>query len=100
MEVHPHLALLEEVIDPELGINIVDLGLVYAIRERGDEIAIDLTMTSPACPMAESLLEDIESELEAKLPCQKSFSINLVWEPAWSPARMSDRAKEELGWEP
>lgn len=94
----PLAAALRKVIDPEIGINIVDLGLVYGLHQAGDDVSVDLTMTSPACPLGETIIADIEHELIAVLPEGANVHVNLVWDPPWSPARMSDRARETLGW--
>lgn len=91
-------AALLEVIDPEIGVNIVDLGLVYDIESKTDGWRIALTMTSPACPMGESILEDVHAAIDASLAMGTSVDIDLVWEPPWDPAMMSEAAREALGW--
>jgi metal-sulfur cluster biosynthetic enzyme len=91
---------LRQVIDPEVGVNIVDLGLVYGLDWTDAGVRLDLTMTSPACPMGESILAEAESVLMSKVPEATPISLNLVWEPPWSPELMSDRAREILGWAP
>lgn len=91
--------VLQQVIDPEVGENIVDLGLVYNIEVTDNVARIDLTMTSPACPMGEMLLEDIHATLSQMLPENLTFDINLVWEPPWEPNMMSAEAKQRLGWD-
>lgn len=90
---------LRKVVDPEAGINIVELGLVYALSIDGRAVHVDLTMTSPACPMGEMIVDDARRELEAILPADASVDIRLVWEPPWSPERMSDSARSHFGWE-
>lgn len=90
---------LLRVIDPEVGINIVDLGLVYGLDVRDDFIGIDLTMTSPACPMGEMILEDLHGKIQRDFPDAR-VEVELVWEPPWDPEMMSDRAKSNLGWQP
>lgn len=90
---------LRKVVDPEVGMNIVDLGLVYAIERDCSGVSVDITMTSPACPMGEGILAEAEYELQAVLPDNVPVAVNLVWDPPWSAARMSDRAREILGWE-
>lgn len=90
---------LRRVVDPEVGMNIVDLGLVYDIRRDAQGVSVDITMTSPACPMGEGILAEAEYELQAVLPANVAVAVNLVWEPPWTAARMSDRAREILGWE-
>lgn len=89
---------LRRVVDPEAGINIVDLGLVYDIVQEGEALRIDLTMTSPACPMGEMIVDNVHSELASLLPPALELEVRIVWEPPWSPARMSDSAREHFGW--
>ncbi|MFZ0383131.1 MAG: metal-sulfur cluster assembly factor [Solirubrobacteraceae bacterium] len=90
--------LLRTVIDPELGVNIVDLGLVYHIAtEPQGLVAIEMTLTTPGCPLGGFLDDQIRARL-AQLPQVTDLRIELVWEPPWDPAAMSDAAKEQLGW--
>ncbi|MFA7350849.1 MAG: metal-sulfur cluster assembly factor [Methylotenera sp.] len=89
---------LLQVIDPEVGENIVDLGLVYGIGVSEDVVIVTFTMTSQACPMGEMLLDDIDATLTRLLPSELKFNINLVWEPPWNPDMMSAEAKLRLGW--
>ncbi|OIQ78355.1 hypothetical protein GALL_399400 [mine drainage metagenome] len=91
---------LLQVIDPEIGENIVDLGLVYGIEVDGKAAKVMLTMTSPACPMGEMLLDDIYATLTRMLPSVIEFDLNLVWEPPWNPSMISPEAKQRLGWNP
>ena len=90
---------LRQVVDPEVGINIVDLGLVYGLQRTVDGVRLDLTLTSPACPMGESIAAEAEFVLQECLPPGSVVEINFVWEPPWSPLRMSDKARSTLGWE-
>lgn len=92
------LDTLGTVNDPEIAVNIVDLGLVYdiAISEAKQEVAIKLTLTTPACPLLDELLEEISTKLKA-LPGVKNVKIDLVWEPPWTPDMMSEAAKIALG---
>lgn len=90
--------VLLQVIDPEVGENIVDLGLVYGIEVSGNIAKVTLTMTSAACPMGEMLLDDIHATLTRVLPSGLEFEVNLVWEPPWNPDMMSAEAKQRLGW--
>jgi metal-sulfur cluster biosynthetic enzyme len=90
-------AALREVIDPELGINIVDLGLVMAMSLHGSRLTVDLTMTTAACPIAEVVVEEARRSL-LSVPGLASVDVRLVWEPVWTPERMSDAAKAVLGW--
>jgi metal-sulfur cluster biosynthetic enzyme len=91
---------LRGVIDPEVGMNIVDLGLVYGITISVDKLHIDLTMTTPACPMGEMILDDARRALAPLLPGGVEIELNLVWEPPWNPGKMSESAREHFGWEP
>lgn len=89
---------LSKVIDPEIGENIVDLGLVYGFEIDGSIVKVELTMTSPACPMGEMLLDDIDARLTRALPEEMTFHIHLVWDPPWEPGKISAEAKQRLGW--
>ncbi|HYM01461.1 MAG TPA: metal-sulfur cluster assembly factor [Stellaceae bacterium] len=90
-------AALREVIDPELGYNIVDLGLIYdvAIDERG-AVAIVMTTTSPGCP-ATAALEEGARACAALVPGAAGVDVQMVWQPRWTPARMSAEAKQHFG---
>lgn len=89
---------LRQVIDPEVGINIVDLGLVYRLELTASGVELDLTMTSPACPMGEMIIAEAEAALASCLPPSQNVAIQLVWEPPWSPACMSEEARKHFGW--
>lgn len=89
---------LRTVIDPEMGENIVDLGLVYRVEVLGAVARIDLTMTSPACPMGEMILEDVHAALRELLPAGFEYKVQLVWEPPWEPSMMSDAARRHFDW--
>ena len=90
--------LLRQVIDPEVGVNIVDLGLVYRIETSAAGIRVEMTMTSPACPLGEMIVDEARAVLAAGLPGSGEPDVALVWNPPWEPSMMSDRAKESLGW--
>lgn len=90
--------LLRSVLDPELGVNIVDLGLVYDVAVDGDgTVLIEMTLTTPGCPLGGFLEDQIRACL-MPLPQVRDVLLELVWEPPWEPAAMSDAAKEQLGW--
>ncbi len=91
-------AALRDVIDPEVGINVVDLGLVYDVRVEDGNVSVAMTMTTPACPLGETLIEQAEAAIRQNVPGVKSVTIDLVWDPPWRPSMMSDAAKEQLGW--
>ena len=99
-EVEAIRELLRQVVDPEVGINIVDLGLVYRIDSSPERLLIEMTMTSPACPMGEMIMDDVYAALVAGLPETCAPEIKLVWEPPWDPSRMSKQGKHKLGWSP
>ncbi len=91
---------LKEVYDPEIGVNIVDLGLVYGLDwdEETGQAHVDLTLTSPGCPLGPQIMRDIRhalGELEGVL----QVNVDLVWIPRWRPSMMSDDAKDELGYD-
>ncbi len=87
---------LRHVIDPELGINIVDLGLVYAIAIDGSRVRVVMTMTSPACPLGGYLQDLVDSTVKWRVREVEDVEIVLVWEPAWSPDMMSAEARHQL----
>jgi metal-sulfur cluster biosynthetic enzyme len=91
------LSALKQVVDPELGINIVDLGLVYRAERIGDVVAVRMTMTTPSCPLGEMLLDEVRSALSEKYPQAAQVSVELVWDPPWSAELMSPAARRQLG---
>ncbi|MFF2479632.1 metal-sulfur cluster assembly factor [Paenibacillus sp. NPDC058071] len=87
---------LEEVIDPEVGANIVDLGLIYDIKvDKEDKANIQMTLTMPECPLADVIVKKVE-EATMTVTGIKNVEVHLVWEPRWSPEKMNDRAREEI----
>jgi metal-sulfur cluster biosynthetic enzyme len=87
---------LAGVVDPELSLAITDVGLVYGVDAADDRVAVTITMTSAACPVADIIIEDIERELDAVLPAGRRVDVDLVWDPPWTPERMSERARRFL----
>ena len=87
---------LRQVVDPELFINIVDLGLVYEIERNDREVNVDMTLTSPACPAGPQIMQQSKMVLE-KLDSVDEARIKLVMSPPWSPDRMTDDARDQLG---
>jgi len=87
-----------KVIDPEVGMNIVDLGLVYGVEISPNRLHVDLTMTTPACPMSEIILDDARHALATLVPDGAEIGLSLVWEPPWSTDRLSDHARTHFGW--
>lgn len=90
------LESLKTVIDPEIGLNIVDLGLVYNIQILENEITVTMTLTTPGCPMHSSITDWVKRILSMNFP-NKQIDVNLVWEPRWTPDKMSEDAKQQLG---
>ncbi len=88
------IAALKTVFDPEIPVNIWDMGLIYKIDITPDMVDIDMTFTSPTCPMMEELLAQVQSVVQAVV--DRPVRVNLVWEPAWDLSRMSDAARLEL----
>ncbi len=89
--------MLKTVYDPEVPVNVYDLGLIYKIDVKDDGcVDIDMTMTSPGCPAMEFLMEDVHQKLES-IEGTKDVTVNLVFEPLWNKDMMSDEAKLELG---
>jgi len=87
---------LYEVIDPELGINIMDLGLVYGVGiDEKNNVAITMTLTTPGCPLHDSIKGGVLNRLQ-QIEKTAEVTVDIVWNPAWTPANMSDRAKEML----
>jgi len=82
------LTALREVYDPEIGINIVDLGLIYETRIEDDSVKIKMTLTVPGCPLAQMLVEQARRTVAA-IPGVKNAEVELVWDPPWTPERMS-----------
>ena len=91
-------AALHRVVDPELAMDIVDVGLVYGVALRGNQLQVRVTMTSAACPVTEVIVEDIERELDAVVPPELFIRVDVVWDPPWSPERMSETARSFMGW--
>src|ERR1700755_494940 len=95
---------LKECYDPEIPVNIVDLGLVYAVRIKptevpgtnGEDVEIDMTLTSPGCPSHGDISQSVQRRL-FQLPGIVNVKVEMIWEPAWSPERISPDARKQLG---
>lgn len=87
---------LKKVLDPELNINIVDLGLIYDVREEGGEVEVEMTLTSPGCPLAGEIDRKIRDVVEP-LKGVKKLIIEIVWDPPWNTDMISEEYKAELG---
>ena len=90
---------LRGVDDPEIGVSIVDVGLVYAVEADAERVRVRMTMTSAACPMGEDLVEDARAALARAFPGAPDVEVELVWDPPWTPERMSPEAREFFGWD-
>jgi metal-sulfur cluster biosynthetic enzyme len=91
---------LRQVQDPEAGMSIVDLGLVYGIEVSDAAVCVDLTMTSAACPMADLIVDEVSAAVTSVVPADTKIDVALVRDPPWTPDRMSDLAREHFGWTP
>lgn len=93
------LEALKRVIDPELGINLVDLGLVYDVAIAGADVRVKMTLTTPGCPMHDSLVMGVERALR-RIPGVASAEVELVWSPPWNPNMISSEgmAAMQRGW--
>ncbi len=91
------LDALTRVIDPEIGLNIVDVGLVYRVEAFDDYIEVDFTLTSPGCPLADTIVADIQREVREATGID-DVRTNLVWNPPWSLDFMSEEARLQLGY--
>ncbi|BCL75582.1 hypothetical protein JHS3_13180 [Jeongeupia sp. HS-3] len=91
-------AALANVIDPEVGEDIVAIGLIYDVAVTASTITVAMTMTSPACPMGELILDEVRHALGEIAPAGMTINVDLVWEPVWTPARMSPALRQRFGW--
>ena len=89
---------LKGVIDPEMALDVVELGLVYRIEAAPHVTRARITMTSAACPVTEYIVEEVGHALKAARP-EVPADVELTWDPAWTPERMSDSARSAMGWE-
>ena len=87
---------LRRVKDPDLNLNILDLGLIYAIEVKGPKVKVDMTLTSPGCPSGPEIMMNAEQEIKT-LPGVESVEMNLVWMPFWTPEKMEPRVRAYLG---
>jgi len=89
---------LRQVEDPEAGMNIVDLGLVYGIEVSAGRVDVEMTMTTAACPMADMIVDQARDAIAAIVPEGTAIDVRLVWDPPWTPDRMTGIAREHFGW--
>lgn len=91
---------LFEVYDPELGVNVVDLGLVYNVEiddQRGN-VRVTMTLTTPGCPLHDTLTEAVDRAVHLFAPTARAVEVNLVWEPRWTPDMINEAGRRELSW--
>jgi metal-sulfur cluster biosynthetic enzyme len=90
------LEILRQVVDPEIDCNIVDLGLIYGIRIDGRKVTVQMTLTTPGCPMHESIGWGVKNAL-LNLECIEEAEVQIVWDPPWNPAMMTDEGRARVG---
>lgn len=88
---------LKRVLDPELGLNIVDLGLIYGIEIRGENVKITMTLTTEGCPLHDSIAGGVKSAVK-RVDGVEEVVVDLVWDPPWTPELMSEEARRDLGY--
>lgn len=89
---------LQNCYDPEIPINIVDLGLIYDVQIRDGKVHVKMTLTAPGCPMHSFIAQDVKQQLEEITGVKEAF-VEIVWDPPWTPDRMSQEAKKQLGFD-
>ncbi len=89
---------LRTVLDPEVGENVVDLGLVYRVDCAPARVQVDLTMTTPACPAAGSIADDAQDAIRRDCPEAREVNVAVVFDPPWTPERMSEQTRQRFGW--
>ena len=89
-------AALKQIHDPEVGINIVDMGLIYGIELEDNKVGVYMTLTSPGCPAGPQILGQVDEKVR-ELQGVEEVDVNVVWSPPWTPDMLSDEAKDELG---
>ncbi|WP_397410189.1 metal-sulfur cluster assembly factor [Polaromonas sp.] len=94
----PLVAALTRVVDPEVAMSIVDVGLIYGVTVTDEKLHVRLTMTSAACPVADLIIDEVETELDRVAPPELLIEVELVWAPPWSADRMSERARRFMQW--
>lgn len=90
-------AALATILDPEFGISIVDLGLIYDVQTDADAVTVAMTLTTPSCPAGQVMVEAVHTVLTS-IGAGRKVQVDLVWEPQWTPDMLSAAARDELGW--
>lgn len=88
--------VLRQCYDPEIPVNIVDLGLIYGVTIEGNTVDVEMTLTAPGCPMHSLIARDVKQKVES-IPGLEAVNVRVVWDPPWTPDRMSEEAKKKLG---
>ena len=88
--------ILRECFDPEIPVNVVDLGLIYGVAIEGSAVNVQMTLTAPGCSMGTAMATEIEDKLLGLPDCERA-NVEIVWEPPWTPHRMSEAARRQLG---
>ncbi|MDP2730164.1 MAG: metal-sulfur cluster assembly factor [Dehalococcoidales bacterium] len=91
------LEALKDCYDPEIPVNIIDLGLVYGVEIEEDKVKVKMTMTAPGCPLHATIANDVKSHLLA-VEGVKDAKVDIVWEPPWTQSRITPEGKKALGW--
>lgn len=94
----PVFNALRRVVDPEMAMSIVDVGLIHSVVVADGKVHARVTMTSAACPVADLIVEEMEAALDRAMPPELLIQVELVWEPPWTSERMSDDARRFMGW--
>ena len=89
--------ILKTVFDPEIPVNVVDLGLVYNVVVQDSAVRVDMTMTMRGCPMHQYMTKDAQEKL-LQIPGIKTAKVNVVWDPPWNPTMMTEAGRKALGW--
>jgi metal-sulfur cluster biosynthetic enzyme len=88
----------QNVFDPEIGINVVDLGLIYDVKvPEGKSVDVKMTLTSPGCPVGPQIISGVQTYVHEKYPDLDAINVHVVWSPLWNPDMMSQEAKDQLG---
>ncbi len=94
----PITRALQRVVDPEVALSILDVGLVYAVTLTEDKAHVLMTMTSAACPVTDLIIDDVQAELDPVIPAHMKIVVEICWEPPWGPERMSPHARQLMQW--